>query len=338
MTKSDARSGTRAEPTPDDRDENETGLSRRSFLYVTGGGLLAGAVGAEGSAEGGAPEPSGEHSGRVALITGGARGQGRFHAVELARRGADIVICDIAAPIASVHYPMATPEDLRETARQVEALGRHCLAVQADVRDPAAMTDLVAQTLQRFGRLDYLLANAGIMSMVPLQQLNDQTWDDVIQTNLYGVFHSIRAALPPMVERKFGRIVVTSSVAGRKGLANLTHYSASKWAVIGLVKSVALEVATQGITVNAVCPTSVPTDILLNEATYRRTFPDRENPTREDFIAYAKEHWTSLPQRVPWVECEDVTRLVLFLLSEGGRHLTGEALAIAAGAMASNVG
>lgn len=319
--------------------ENQPGNSTRRRFIRNSGGLLAGAATLAGISSTAAaseqPAGKGRFAGRVAVITGGARGMGRTHAEQLAREGADIVICDIAAPIASLDYPLATPAELEETKRSVEALGRRCLAVQADVRDATAMTALLDRTVKEFGKVDYLLANAGILSAGPVATLSDAAFNDVMQTNVYGVFNSLRAALPHMQKQKYGRIVVTSSMAGRAGIANMGHYSASKWAVIGLVKSAALEVARQGITVNAVCPTGVPTGIMLNEAAYRRAFPDKKNPTKEEFIARMQAN-PYTPQGIPWVETIDVTNAVLFLLSDDARHITGEAMTVAAGGVAMN--
>jgi SDR family mycofactocin-dependent oxidoreductase len=312
--------------------------TRRQFIRNSGG-LVASAAALTGMASTASaadkPLSSNRFAGRVAVITGGARGMGRSHAEQLAREGADIVICDIAAPISSLDYPLATPAELAETQRRVEALGRKCLAVRADVRDTKAMQTLIDRTIETFGKIDYLLANAGILSMGKVADLSDAAFDDVMQTNVYGVFNVMRAALPHMQKQNFGRIVVTSSMAGRGGIANLGHYAASKWAVIGLVKSAALETARQGITVNAVCPTAVATPILLNDAAYRRAFPDKPNPTKEEFIARMEAN-PYLPQGVPWVEPIDVTNAILFLLSEEGRYISGEAMTVAAGSIASN--
>jgi SDR family mycofactocin-dependent oxidoreductase len=325
------------QPSPPDRQEaTTTDLSRRRFIHaggVAGAAVLAGAGATAAAAE--QPGHRGRFAGKVALITGGARGQGRAHAEQLAREGADIVICDIDAPVASVDYPLASAADLEETRRLVEQQGRRCLAVQADVRDAAAMNALVERAVKEFGKVDFLLANAGILSFGPVATLSDAAWNDVMQTNVYGVFHSIRAVLPQMIKQNYGRIVVTSSMAGRAGIPQLGHYSASKWAVIGLVKSVALEVARQGITVNAVCPTSVATDMIINEAAYRRALPGEQNPTREQYIAQMQAKPYS-PQGVAWVESADVAHAVLFLLSEEARYISGEAMTVAAGGIAMN--
>jgi len=275
----------------------------------------------------------GRLDGKVAVITGGARGQGRSHAVTLAREGADIVICDIAAQIDTVPYPMATPADMEETVRLVEDLDRRCVAVQADVRDGAQMQAVVDRVLSEFGKVDILLANAGISSTSTVVDMTDEQWRDMIDTNLTGVFNSIRAVLPHMIERRSGRIVATASMAGRVGMPNIAHYVAAKWGVIGLVKSVAMEVAQYGITVNAVCPTTVNTPMIHNDATYKLFRPDLENPTADDALA-AFSSLNVLP--IPWVEPEDISNAILFLISDDARYITGTAVEVAAGMNASN--
>ncbi len=277
-----------------------------------------------------------EFEGRVAVVTGGARGQGRSHAVELARRGADIVVCDITGQDPTVPYPTATSDDLAETVEMVEKQGRRCLAVTCDVRSSEQVDELMAHAMSDFGQIDILLANAGIVSFSPVDELTDQQWSAVVETNLGGAFRSIRAALPHMRAQGAGRIVATSSGVGRQGQANVAHYVASKWGIIGLVKAVALEVAPfPGITVNAVCPTTVNTAMIHNDATYKLFRPDLEAPTRED-AEPAFSAMSTMP--VPWVEPDDITEAVLFLCSDGARFVSGEVLSISAGGAALNLG
>lgn len=184
--------------------------------------------------------------GQVALVTGAGRGQGRSHAIGLARDGADVVICDIDATIPTIPYPLSSLADLKQTASLVEAIGRNCLAVACDIRDSTAVGALVGRVIDRFGKLDIVVANAGIASFGRVQDLTDELWNDVIWVNLTGTFHTMRAALPHMISRQYGRIVATASMAARGGTANAVHYVASKWGVIGLVKSLAREVAGTG--------------------------------------------------------------------------------------------
>lgn len=269
----------------------------------------------------------GQLTGRVAMITGGARGQGRSHAVTLAAEGADIVLCDIAEPIGSVPYPLSSEDDLAQTIELVEKTGRQCVAVQADVRSPAAMNGLAERAIAEFGRIDILLANAGIASGAAIAEMDEQMWQDMIDVNLTGVFHSFRAVLPHMIERRWGRIVATSSIVGRMGGANSGHYAAAKWGVIGLVKSLAHEVIPHGITVNAVLPAGVRTDMIMNPAMYSAMVPDIENPTLEDVEAM----FAAGPPNGDLIVPQEVSQAILLLVGESGRHFNGEAITISGG-------
>ena len=251
----------------------------------------------------------------------------------LAQQGARIVVCDSLTDVATLDYPLATQADMAETEKQVRAAGGQFLGVKADVRDPAAANDVIAQAQSRFGRVDFLVANAGIVSYTPLASMTDQMFDDVMRTNVYGVFHSMRAALTPMQKQGYGRIVVIASQAGRMGLRTGSHYSASKWAVIGMTKSLALEVAKQNITVNCICPTVVNTPLYNNPAAWKRALPNDPAPTREKFEAQ-QAIAPYAPQGVPWVQPEDISKAALFLLSDEAEHITGAALDVTAGGSA----
>jgi len=275
----------------------------------------------------------GKFDGKVVLITGGARGQGRSHALTFAKEGADVAFCDIAAQVDTVPYPMSRPADLSETVKLVEELDRRCVGETADVRDLAQLQQFVEHARAELGRIDFLLANAGIFSFSTVAGMDDRTWSDMIGTNLTGVFHAMRAVLPIMIEQGHGRIVATSSMAGKVGMPNIGHYCAAKWGVIGLVKSVAQEVGAHGITVNAVCPTGVDTMMIQNEAAYRLFLPDAESPTRED-AAGAFQLLNVMP--VPWVEPVDISNAMVFLCSDEARYITGETIAVAAGMNANN--
>jgi SDR family mycofactocin-dependent oxidoreductase len=257
----------------------------------------------------------GQLDGRVALVTGGARGQGRTHAQALAAEGATVVVCDIAAQLASVPYPMATRDDLDETVALIEKDGGRVEAAVVDVRDAAAVTALVDDVVARHGSLDVLLANAGICTQAPVERISDLAWSEMVETNLSGPFHCIRAVLPHMRARGWGRIVVTSSGAGRGGMSNLGHYAATKWGVIGLTKTVALEVATEGITANVVCPTTVATPMVRNDSTYQLFCPELDHPDE----AQALPRFEAMsPMRRAWLEPEDVTRAVMYLVLDPG--------------------
>lgn len=197
--------------------------------------------------------------GRVALITGGSRGQGRAHAVTCAREGADVIIVDTLDQIASVVYPMAQQADFDETVRQVEELDRRIIAVQGDVRRQADLDRAVAEGLAAFGRIDILIANAGIFSLAPAHELTDEMWDDMIAVNLTGVWKSAKAVLPQMMAQGGGSIVMTSSINGLEPGANYVHYCAAKFGVVGIMKTLALEYARHGIRVNSVHPGAILT-------------------------------------------------------------------------------
>jgi NAD(P)-dependent dehydrogenase (short-subunit alcohol dehydrogenase family) len=184
--------------------------------------------------------------GKVALITGGARGQGRAHALTSAREGADVVLVDIADQLETVPYRMATPDDLAETVRQVEALDRRALAVPADVRDQGQLDEAVRRGIAELGKIDILIANAGIWTQGPFWELSEQSWDEMIGVNLTGVWKSAKAVAPHMIERQTGSIVITSSVNGLEPGMNYAHYVAAKHGVIGLMKNIALELAPTG--------------------------------------------------------------------------------------------
>lgn len=270
----------------------------------------------------------GQVEGKVALITGGARGQGRAHAVRLAAEGADVVICDLAAQIDSVPYPMSSPAELEETAALVQATGRRCVAMQADVRELADMQGVVDRAVAELGKVDILVANAGIATNAPIASMPEQMWRDMIDVNLTGVFHTFRAVVPHMVERGGGRIVATSSIVARMGAANSGHYAAAKWGVLGLVKSLSLEVFEHGITVNAVLPAGVNTAMIQNPATYKIFRPDLAEPTKDDVMPL----WE---QGGGLIEPEEVAQVVLFLVSDDGRHLNGETVTMSGGMSAS---
>jgi SDR family mycofactocin-dependent oxidoreductase len=275
----------------------------------------------------------GKLDGKVALITGGARGQGRSHAVTFAREGADIIVCDLVSQIDTVPYQMSHPDDLKETVRLVEEHDQRCLAIPADVRDTEQITAVVDQAIGEFGRIDILLANAGIVAPVPLVDISDDQWTDMVDTDLGGVFKSIRAVAPHMIEQREGRIIATSSMVGKTGVPGLAHYVAAKWGVIGLVKSAALEFGQHGITVNAVCPTNVDTQMIQNPAMYSLFAPDVQNPTRDDVVP-GFTALNALP--IPWVQVQDISEGMLYLAAESGRYITGETLTIAAGWNANN--
>jgi SDR family mycofactocin-dependent oxidoreductase len=279
------------------------------------------------------PERTGEFAGRVALITGAARGQGRSHAVELARHGADVVAVDICEHVETADQVPATKEDLAETVRLVEEVGGRCLAVQADVRSDEQMQDAARQGIAEFGKIDILLANAGMMHMARFEETSVESFGVQVDVMLNGVANSIRAVLPGMRERGYGRIVATGSGGARAGFANLTAYCAAKWGVIGLCKSLALEVAKEGVTVNVVNPFTVNTMLNWNETFYRVMRPDLENPTKEDAIAVLRS-LNEVP--IDYLEPIDISNAILYLVSDRAVNVTGTVLDVMAGRNAHN--
>ena len=266
---------------------------------------------------------SGKLAGRVAVVTGAARGIGRACAVALAREGADVVATDIAADIPGLGYHLASPEDLEETARLVGAEGRRCRALEADVGDMGRMREMAELAVGELGRLDILVANAGVNAPgVPLVEATDEQWQAVMDVNVIGKANAIRAVLPHMIEHGRGWIVAVASTFGRQGAANLAHYAASEWGVIGLVKSAALEVAPHHVTVNAVTPTAVKTG-------FGGGFGSREE---YEAAEKALREVSALPIGI--LDPDNVADAVLFLVSERAGYITGAALDVAAGANA----
>jgi (+)-trans-carveol dehydrogenase len=268
-------------------------------------------------------------AGKVALITGGARGQGRAHALRLAEQGVDIVVCDACTSVAAAGYEMPTVEDLQETAQLVQDLDRRVIARRVDVRDLAALEALVSETRQELGRLDMVIANAGIASYGMALELSDETWREVIDINLIGVWQTIRAAVPLMIEGgRGGAVVLTSSSAGARGLYGLVHYVSAKHGVVGMTKALANEFGQHNIRVNSVLPGTVNTPMAANDATYRLYRPDLENPTLED-CEEVMLGLNLLP--VKWVEATDISNAVAWLCSDQSRYVTGISLPVDAG-------
>jgi len=268
--------------------------------------------------------------GQVAFITGAARGQGRSHAVGLAREGADIIAIDTTKQIDTVPYPLATPADMDETVRLVSETGQRIIAGDADVRDLAAMAEIVDRGVAELGRLDIVVANAGISSPAPTLEMDEATWQDMIDVNLTGSWKTIKVAVPHIIRgNRGGAVILTSSIAAMYANENIAHYASSKAGQIQLMRVLAKELAPQNIRVNTLHPSTVATEMILNDATYRLFCPDLENPTRADFEVAAR---TLNRMPVAMLESQDITNVVLLLASDEGRYITGTTQVIDAGA------
>lgn len=270
----------------------------------------------------------GRMEGKVAFVTGAARGQGRSHAIRLAQEGADIVALDLAASLPTVPYAGATPDDLAETVQAVEALGRNIVATEADVRDYEALEQTLAEGVARFGRVDTVVANAGIFGVGRLDTLPEKAWREMLDVNLTGAWLTVKAAIPHLRAAGGGAVVITSSGAGVHASPNIGHYVSSKHGVIGLMRTLALELAGDSIRVNCVLPGTVDTPMVQNEAMYQLFRPDLTGPDRADFTQAARG---LAVLDVPWVESVDVSNAVLFLVSDEARYITGVALPVDAG-------
>jgi SDR family mycofactocin-dependent oxidoreductase len=269
----------------------------------------------------------GQFDGKVALITGGARGQGRSHALALADQGCDIAFCDISEPLATTLYRTATTEDRLATEKMVTERGVRCLAVEADVRDRPAMKAFVERTVDELGHIDFLLANAGMTAFAPAWQTPYEIWDETIDICLTGVWNTCREVMPHMVERRSGSIVLTSSNAGLTAIPNVAPYVAAKHGVTGLMKVLAVELAAFDIRVNSVHPCGVATDLVLNQPGLD-LFAGKEGATFED----AEPGMKSLNLLdVALVQPEDVTAAIVFLLSDAARYVTGLSMTVDAG-------
>jgi SDR family mycofactocin-dependent oxidoreductase len=274
----------------------------------------------------------GKLDGKVAVVTGAGRGQGRAHAVRLAADGADIIAVDICAPIETVPYDLSSADDLQETVALVEKLDRHIVASQADVRDRAALGSAIQDGIAQLGRLDIIVGNAGIWSNAPFVDMSDQMYHDMIDVQLHGNYNLCKVTVPHLVEQGVGgSIILISSTAGMRGFPNQVHYNVAKHGVIGLMRSLANELAPHFIRVNTVHPSSVNTKMIQNETIWNAFAPGVENPTVDDF----GDTFTAmnlLP--IPWMEPSDISGAVAWLASDDSRYVTGVTLPVDAGFLA----
>jgi (+)-trans-carveol dehydrogenase len=274
----------------------------------------------------------GRLDGKVALITGAAKGQGRAHAVRMAEEGADIVAVDLCKPVESINYASGTPDDLKETAALVEERGRRVIARAADVRSQEQLDTVVTDARDALGVIDVVVSNAGIANFGATWELTDRQFFDVIETNLGGAWHTVKATVPSMIEAgKGGSVIFVSSTAGLRGGPGMAHYAASKHGIQGLMLSLANELGPHNIRVNTVNPGVVNTEMAMNPDIYRAMVPDRDSPTAED-VAPVYQALALLP--IPWAEPEDISNAIIWLASAEARFVSGVNLAIDGGQLA----
>ena len=270
----------------------------------------------------------GRLEGKVALITGAARGQGRAHAVRLAEEGADIVAVDIAKDIESVPYELARADDLEKTVARVEATGQRAIAARADVRSQEELDAAVERGVSELGGIDILVANAGINSLAPFWEMTEEMWRDMIDINLSGVWRSAKAVAPHMMERRQGAIVMTASQASFEPTQLIAHYAAAKHGVVGLMRNVALELAPYDVRCNAVAPGAIDTPMINNTRLYQ-LFAGNAEPTRENAWESTR-HYNLLNGR-SMLPPEAVSNAVLWLASDEAEHVTGITIPVDAG-------
>jgi NAD(P)-dependent dehydrogenase (short-subunit alcohol dehydrogenase family) len=322
-------------------------LTRRQVLASTSvvvGGVAAGSAARAADAKASpTAQQGGQLSGKVAIVTGAARGIGRAIAVQMAANGADIVGLDLCAKILPVQeYAVTTRADLDETSRLVRDLGRRFLPVVGDVRDMKFLRSTAADIERQWGHFDIVVANAATQLYKPLLDMEDWEWTDVISNNLNGTANTIRAFAPTLVRRGGGRVIVIASMQGKHGSKNMASYSASKWGIIGLMKSAALELGAHKVTVNAVVPGLVDTPLTHNEARWRTLIGEVEatehppqKPTQQQAASVRAPH---VPLKVPWLKPEDIAPAAVFLASDLASMVTGACYDVPAGDDANNMG
>lgn len=273
---------------------------------------------------------TGRLTGKVALITGAARGIGRAQAVRFSAEGADVIALDVCGPVDTVVVPSATPGDLDETARLVRANGRRVITGIVDVRDPEGLQTATDRGVAELGGLDIVCATAGITSRGVAAELTEVAWQTMLDVNLTGVWRTCKVAVPHLIRRGSGSVVLVSSIAGLRGLVGVAHYTAAKHGVVGLMRSLAHDLASYGIRVNSVHPTNVDTPMIQNDAVASAFRPDLDRPPSRDEFAQAARSMNMLD--IPWVDPVDVANAALFLASDEARYITAATLPVDAGA------
>lgn len=272
----------------------------------------------------------GRLDGKVALITGAARGIGRAQAVRFAQEGADIVALDVCGPIDTVLVPHSTPDDLDTTASLIREAGGQVHTEIVDVRDLAGMRAATDRGAARFGGLDVVCATAGITSRGMAVELDENAWRTMLDVNLTGVWHTCRAGAPHLIARGAGSVILTSSIAGLRGLVGVAHYTAAKHGVVGLMRSLANELAPHHVRVNCVNPTNVDSPMIQNDVVSSAFRPDLDRPPTRAEFADAARSMNMLA--VPWIDPLDVANAALFLASDEARYITAITLPVDAGA------
>lgn len=276
---------------------------------------------------------------KVVIITGAARGIGRATAIAFAKQGATIAGIDIAGHVSDIlEVTPATPEDLQETGKLVQQAGGKWKAYQADQRDGKKLAEIFTSIDKEFGKIDILFANAGIQAFCPLVEMKDADWHDQINVNLNGTYNALKAVIPHMIKNKYGRIIMTSSTQGQHGTKSGAGYSASKWGILGLMKSAALELGDYGITVNAVIPGLIDTPLTRHRQRYAQAIDEIHNEQPIDVLEKRAIDVLSKksPLNVPWIEPENVAPVVLFLASDAARMVSGAAYDVTGGDSANN--
>jgi len=259
--------------------------------------------------------------GKIAIVTGGARGNGFAAAKCLAEEGADIAIADICEDMKTIPYAMSTPESMAEAVDEIKATGRKAIGIKCDVRKASDVEAMVNKVVETFGKIDILVNNAGNSSMVAIAEMSEDTWDAVLDTHLKGMFLCCRYVLPHMIEQHSGNVVSISSVGGQRGFGMGGHYCAAKHGIIGLNKAIAMEVADHNIRANVVCPGTVWTDMMKGIAEF---FDMEEDEAKEQFF---QGHMIQDPELTP----EDIGRAVLWLASDDSRCIHGNMITVDSG-------
>ncbi|NOQ59793.1 mycofactocin-coupled SDR family oxidoreductase [Mycolicibacterium fortuitum] len=272
---------------------------------------------------------TGRLTNKIALITGAARGIGRAQAVRFAEEGAAIIAVDVCGPIDTVHVPSSTPDDLAETASLVERAGGRVVTEIVDVRDSEELRAAADRGAAELGGIDIVCATAGVTSRGNAVELSEAAWRTMLDVNLTGVWNTCTASAPHLISRGAGSMVLVSSIAGLRGLIGVAHYTAAKHGVVGLMRSLAHDLAPHGVRVNCVHPTNVDTPLIQNDLVRSGFRPDLDRPPTRDEFAAAATRMNLLA--VPWVQPVDVANASLFLASDEARYITAVSLPVDAG-------